>query len=496
MTVADILKLTDPKNQNLPGLNADSSTKNYDVLFVPVFEETVRDLVRNYPALARLSLTGEKKEVHHVAIDGQIWRIKGMGKKKEMNVRKVRRLFGAQYLAMETLKVKKIGMLCEENEWFYFAAIGIHVAALNPNIFKSSAKKEVVPQVSLINKNFKTTKAEKEIRRGEITAEGKNLMRVLGITPPNSLTVETYSKVIMALAKKWGVKCTDIPKKSLVKYELLNAVSRGSKYDSKLMMLTIPVAGSKKATVVVGKGLCYDSGGIQGKGDHMKTMKEDMAGSASLLGTIHNIVKNKLKLKETTHFFLPLAENMMGSGAQRADDVWTAGDGQTVEIVHTDAEGRLVMGDAICYAKNNLKNIDKVFTIATLTGSCAVSLGEVYTGALCNDDQLTQEVIDAGKKSGDFVYPGPWDLDYDDNNSPIADVANLGEKARHAGWLQAGFYLARFVPKDKKTGEHTAKFCHFDIAGTIDMDGSGASHRRKGFSSGIGVGYLSLLLTK
>jgi len=228
----------------------------------------------------------------------------------------------------------------------------------------------------------------------------------------------------------------------------------------------------------------------------MKTMKEDMAGSSSVLGTILNIKKNNLKMKQTTHFLLPLAENMMGSRAMRADDVWTAGDGQTVEVIHTDAEGRLVMSDAICYAKNNFKNIDEVYTIATLTGSCVVALGEVYTGAVCNDEKLQKEIVKAGEESGDLVFPGPWDLEFDDNNSPVADVANLGEKDRDAGWLKAGFYLARFVPKNKKTGKHTAKFCHFDIAGTIDMKASGAPYRRKGFNSGVGVGYLSAILTK
>ncbi|MFH0837734.1 MAG: M17 family metallopeptidase, partial [Patescibacteria group bacterium] len=284
--------------------------------------------------------------------------------------------------------------------------------------------------------------------------------------------------------------------KDLKKYELLNAVSEGSGHESRLMVITIPVAGSKKSAVVVGKGLCYDSGGVQGKGSYMKSMKEDMSGSASVLGTILNIKKNGLKLKQTTHFLLPLAENMMGSNAMRADDVWTAGDGQTVEVIHTDAEGRLVMSDAICYAKNNFKDIDRIYTIATLTGSCIVSLGEVYTGLICNDEKLQEEAVKAGKESGEFVFPGPWDEEYDDNNSPIADVANLGEKERDAGWIKAGFYLARFVPKDKKTGKHTAKFCHFDIAGSIDMKGAGAAHRRKGFNSGVGVACLSLLLTQ
>lgn len=498
MTVQDILKLTDPKNQNLPKISPDSTFKNYEAVYIPVFEETVKNAEKVFPSLKKLKLKGEKKESHEVIENGQLFRVRGMGKKKDMNSRKIRRLFGALYLGAEKLKMKKIGFYCEEMNWLYFAGLGIHVAALSPDMFKPSHKKTPVPEIGLIHPLFKAkmSTAVKEITRGINSAEAKNLMRVLGAVPPNSLNTESYAKVIEELCKKWKVPCKNIPKKDLQKYELLNAVSLGSGYDSKLLVITIPVAGSKKSSVVVGKGLCYDSGGLQGKGNHMKDMKMDMCGSAGVLAAILDIKKNGLKLRQTTHFLLPLAENMMGNFAMRADDVWTAGDGQTVEVIHTDAEGRLVMADAICYAKNHFKDIDEVFTIATLTGSCVVALGQVYTGAVCSDDKLREAATKAGKECGDLVFPGPWDLEYDDNNSPVADVATLGEKDRDAGWVKAGLFLSRFVPKDKKTGELTAKFCHFDIAGSIDMDAAGASHRQKGYCSGVGVGLLSRLLTK
>lgn len=498
MNAQAILKLLDPKNQNLPKISADSGFKSYDVIYIPVFEENVKDIEKTFPVLRKLKLKGETKESYEVVNGNQILRISGKGKKADMTSRKIRRMFGAFYLAGESSKAKKVGIMCDEIDWFSMATMAILVAALNPDIFKSTAKKMSVPEVGLICSCFKTKAAEakKAIQEGTNTAEAKNLMRVLGATPPNSLSTEVYAKVIVEVCKKLKVKCKHIPKKDLTKYELLNAVSEGSGHDSQLLWITIPVAGSKKNTVVVGKGLCYDSGGMQGKGSFMKTMKEDMAGSASVLGTVMNIIKNKKKLKETTHFFLPLAENMMGSSAMRADDVWTAGDGQLVEIIHTDAEGRLVMGDAICYAKNNIKNIDTVYTIATLTGSCVIALGEIYTGVVCNDEKLREEVVKAGQETGELCFPGPWDTDYDDNNSPVADVANLGEKDRDAGWIKAGFYLSRFVPRDKKTGELEAKFCHFDIAGSIDMKATGNGHRRKGFNSAVGIGYLTKLLTK
>ncbi len=501
MTVPQILKMLDPASHSLPKLGIDSSSKGYDLIIMPVFEETAKEVTKDNKALASLKLTGKKGETHNVPVDGQLWQVIGLGKMSKMDAREVRRLYGKCYLEAEKMHMKKVGIFVNENDWVTMATVGVLVAALSPDVFKKPGKKrENVPTITFINKGFAKNSAavKKMMKEGEVTGEAKNLMRLLGALPPNILNTDSYSEVIVKLCKKWGVKCKNIAKKDLKKYELLNSVSLGSSYDSKLLWITLPVKGSKKASVVVGKGLCYDSGGMQGKGSHMNSMKGDMGGSASCMGTILNITKNKLKLKETTHFLLPLAENMMGAGANRADDIWTAGDGQLVEIKHTDAEGRLVMGDAICYAKNNVKEtIDKVFTIATLTGSCVSALGEVYTGNLCNDDGLRENAVIAGKVSGDYVFPGPWNQEYNDDITPtLADVANLANKPREAGWIKAGFYLSRFVPKDKKTGELTAKFCHFDIAGSIDMYEKGGSHRRKGFNSGVGVGYLSLLLTK
>jgi leucyl aminopeptidase len=498
MTPQDILKLLDPKNQNLPKISADSSFKKYNLIYIPVFKETVKDVEKSFPELKKLKLKGEAKESFEVVSGKQILKISGKGKMADMTPRKIRKMYGGIYLSAEATKAKKVGVMMHDTEWVTVATMAMLIAALNPSILKPKSEKAETPEIALVCPCFKGKEAalKKAIKEGENTAEAKNLMRVLGAIPPNSLSTEVYAKIIVEVCKKLKIKCKHIPQKDLKKYELLNAVSEGSGHDSQLLWITLPVANSKKNTVVVGKGLCYDSGGVQGKGSYMKTMKEDMAGSASVLGTIMNIVKNKMKLKETTHFLLPLAENMMGASAMRADDVWTAGDGQLVEIIHTDAEGRLVMADAICYAKNNIKNISSVYTIATLTGSCCVALGELYTGVVCNDEGLRKEVVEAGKETGDLCFPGPWDADYDDNNSPIADVANLGEKDRDAGWIKAGFFLSRFVPKNKKTGELEAKFCHFDIAGSIDMKASGGAHRRKGFNSGVGIGYLSKLLSK
>lgn len=498
MTVKQILDLLDPKNQNLPKLSLNSSTKSLPILFVPVTEGKEKDVKKTYTFLKSQKLSGKKGERLQVTNNNQIYNFIGIGPEKKINSRVMRRFFGSTYLGASGSKPKSIGILCP-SEWVKEAALAAHVAALNTAMLKPKYKKEPVPEVVFINKAFKTkaAAAKKALKIGQSIAEGKNLMRVLGTLPPNVLTTSIYAEVILKLAKKWGVKCERVSQAKLKKYNLLNAVSAGSRHNSELLIITLqPKSGkTKNATAVVGKGLCYDSGGVQSKQNYMKFMKEDMAGSASVMGTIYNIVNSGQSVKETTHFLMPLAENMMGCDAMRADDVYVAGDGQTVEIIHTDAEGRLVMADALCYAKNNFKNAHKFYTIATLTGSCIIALGEHYTGVVCNNEELAKTVTEIGKTVGEHMHVGPWDMDFDDNNSPNATMANLGETDREAGWIKAGMFLHRFVPTDKKTKEPMT-FCHFDIAATIDMNEKGKSWRRKGFSSGIGVGVLSEILTK
>ncbi len=497
MTTTQILNLLDVKNQNLPALEPVSSFKGASIVFVPVIEDEEKKTKNTFSFAKKEKISGKNGKKTVLINKDCEYIFVGMGKRKEITNRKLRRFYGSSYLSVVSKKPKVIGMHTP-TEWLKVTAEGIHVSALKSDILKSKKDKDKTPKVIFASPTYKAKMAfvKQEIKQGKTLAAGKNTMRILGAIPPNELSTKKYAEVIVNLAKKWKVKCERVSQKNLTKYNLLNAVSAGSNYDSELLIFTInPKKGkTKKSTAVIGKGLCYDSGGLQGKQNFMKFMKEDMAGSSSVVGLVYNIAHGGLNVKETTYFLLPLAENMMGSKAMRADDVYTAGDGQTVEIIHTDAEGRLALADAICYVKNNFKNTHKFYTIATLTGSCVVALGEVYTGVVCNNDELSAVVTKAGKDTGDHVHVGPWDMEYDDNNSPVADIANLGENQRDAGWIKAGMFLYKFVPKAKKE-ENQAKFCHLDIAGSIDMNEKGKAWRSKGLSSGVGVGLLTELLT-
>ncbi len=498
MNTKEILNFLEPKKQNLPAIEFRGNFKGCDIVVVPVFENEEKPVKKAFPIPLLTKLSGKKDEKLQLVENNQILKFIGMGPRAKMDSRKMRRFYGSAYLMSLHIKSKAIGLVCPI-EWLKEAALGIHMAGLNGGILKSKPKKEPAPKVVIGNKDFEKqmSEAKKALKVGMALAEGKNLMRLLGALPPNLLNTQSYAAVIQELSKKWNVECKRLTEKEKEPYQLLNAVSAGSQHPSELLILTVhPKAGkTSKSVAIIGKGLCYDSGGLQDKQNYMKWMKEDMAGSASLLGTILAMQKGGFDLKETTHFTLGLAENMMGERAMRADDIYTAGDGQTVEIGHTDAEGRLVLADAICYIKKNYKNVHRYVTIATLTGSCAVALGENYTGMICNQEEFAKEMTENGKYSGEYVYASPWDMEFDDMSSTNADISTVSEGERNAGWIKAGMFLYRFIPKAKDE-KGQAGFCHLDIAGSIDTKEAGRPWRQKGLNSGVGVGLLTSFLAQ
>lgn len=490
MGVKEILTLLDPRHQNLPTLKTSHRFDEANLVYIPVIEDKERELSDQFSVLKNFKFSGKKDEFKEVPYKNQILRFYGLGKADAVNSRVMRRFYGKVYLSALAGKPKSIAMICAP-DFLAFAATGVHVAALDPGMLKKEWKKEPAPEVTFIHPAYKKpTRAQALLEEGKTMAEAKNLMRILGALPPNILNQQTYAELAIKLAKKWKVSFKRVPQKELKRYEVLQAVSLGSGRPSELVIFKLdpPSGPTAHATAMIGKGICYDSGGLIGKQDHMKSMKEDMAGSAAMLATILAIKKNNWHVQESTYFLIPIAQNMMGSQAMRADDIYTAGDGQKVEITHTDAEGRLVLGEAICYAKNHFKNIGRYFTVATLTGSCLRAFGDVYTGMLCNDRLLQKQVESMGKEVGDFLHAGPWDLEYDDFSCPVADVPNMGENAE-AGWIKGALYMNRFLPKD-------AEYCHLDIAGSIDMYEKGKPWRRKGFNSGVLVHLLSQFLTE
>jgi leucyl aminopeptidase len=246
-----------------------------------------------------------------------------------------------------------------------------------------------------------------------------------------------------------------------LKMNSLMAVARGSRNRPKMIVLKYKGADkSQKPHILVGKGITFDTGGISLKpGANMDEMKYDMCGAASVFGTISAVAELQLPLNVVG--IIPAVENMPGSQAVKPGDIVTSLSGQTIEILNTDAEGRLILCDALTYAEQNYKP-DVVIDIATLTGACVVALGKYPHGLITNHNPLTNDLLAAGKFSGDRAWELPmWDDYQSELDSPFADIANIG--GREAGTITAACFLSRFTRK--------YNWAHLDIAGTAWTSG-------------------------
>jgi leucyl aminopeptidase len=240
----------------------------------------------------------------------------------------------------------------------------------------------------------------------------------------------------------------------------LLAVTSGSRQPPKLIVLRYAgAAKSKKPLVLVGKGITFDTGGISLKpGAEMDEMKFDMSGAGSVLGTIRALAGMRAPVNVVG--IVPACENMPDGAATRPGDIVTTMSGQTVEILNTDAEGRLILCDALTYAEKF--GPDAVVDIATLTGACVIALGHVATGLFANDQKLADDILAAGNDAWDRAWQMPiWDEYQEQLRSNFADMANIG--GRPAGSITAACYLARFTRK--------LRWAHLDIAGTAWRSG-------------------------
>jgi len=242
-----------------------------------------------------------------------------------------------------------------------------------------------------------------------------------------------------------------------LKMGLLLAVSRGSKYSPQLVILKYkgdPL--NKRSFALVGKGITFDSGGMNLKpSGHISDMRSDMAGAATSIFTLKAAAE--LKLKKNIIAVIPLCENMIGNNSYKPGDVFTAYNGKTVEIGNTDAEGRLILADALSYTEKNLKP-NYIVDIATLTGACLVCFGEIIAGLLSNNDTLAECLYEAGEDTDDRVWRLPLHEEYDEDiKSDIADINNISS-GRNAGTIIGAVFLKNFI-KD-------TSWAHLDIAGT------------------------------
>ncbi|MGI9026833.1 MAG: leucyl aminopeptidase [Burkholderiaceae bacterium] len=300
------------------------------------------------------------------------------------------------------------------------------------------------------------------VAEGVALANGCELTKTLGNLQPNICTPSYLADTAKKMAKDWDLKVEVLERKQMeaLKMGSLLSVARGSIEPPKLIVLIYSGGKAKDAPVVlVGKGITFDSGGISLKpGEAMDEMKYDMCGAGSVLGTIRAIAEMGLKLNVIG--VIPTCENMPAGDAVKPGDIVTSMSGQTIEILNTDAEGRLILCDALTYSERFKPAA--VIDIATLTGACVIALGHVNSGLFSNDDGLADELVAASKTANDPAWHMPLDDDYQESlKSNFADMANIG--GRPGGSITAACFLSRYAK--------SYKWAHLDIAGTAWKSG-------------------------
>ncbi len=293
-------------------------------------------------------------------------------------------------------------------------------------------------------------------RAGKISGEAANYARRLVNLPPNEITPSRLAREAAEIAAACGLEVEALGPEQVAELGMgaLCAVARGSEEPARLIVLRWRGTADGPRVALVGKGLTFDSGGLSLKpADRMTTMKHDMAGGAAVLAAMRAIAEMELELDVTG--IVPATENLPSGRAYKPDDVVKAFDGKKIEIVNTDAEGRLILADALAYACR--LGATHIVDVATLTGACVIALGHAASGVMGSDPALVEAVVDAGERAGERMWQLPLFPEYRSQlDSKVADIKNVG--GRPAGTITGGWFLREFV------GE--TPWVHVDIAGT------------------------------
>jgi leucyl aminopeptidase len=402
--------------------------------------------------------------------------IVGLGAQDKFGRKQYRKALSAALVAItKTGATQAISYLSQETvaatNAYYLGRCTAEVAAHNsyrvPDL--KTAKKPPLPALRKLSIAMlgapERTQADKGLQHGVGITTGMALTRDLGNLPANVCTPTYLAKAAQQLARDFRgslkVRVLEQTEIRRLKMGSFLSVTRGSAEPPRLIVLEYYGGKAKdKPVALVGKGITFDTGGISIKpAAAMDEMKFDMCGAATVLGVFKAALA--LKLPVNLVGVIPTCENMPGGRATKPGDVVTSMSGQTIEVLNTDAEGRLVLCDALTYSRRFDPKV--VIDIATLTGACVVALGNQYSGLFSNDDELSSALAQAGKRAEDGAWPMPSDEEYADQlKSNFADMANIG--GREGGAITAACFLAKFTKG--------LKWAHLDIAGTAWLSGS------------------------
>jgi len=327
---------------------------------------------------------------------------------------------------------------------------------------KDSARRPLRKIVLSISSRRELSDSDAAVNEGYAIAHGVKQAKDLGNLPGNICTPSYLAEQALEMAEEFDCISTEIIDQAEMEQLGMGSflsVSKGSRQPPKLISMSHNGAGDDKPIVLVGKGLTFDAGGISLKpAAAMDEMKYDMCGGASVFGVMRAVAELKLPLNVIG--VVPASENLPDGAANKPGDVVTSMSGQTIEILNTDAEGRLILCDALTYSEKY--DPDVVIDIATLTGACVVALGQHASGLLSNHSPLAHDLLNAGKSSGDRAWELPlWEEYSEQLKSPFADLANIG--GREAGTITAASFLSHFTKK--------FQWAHLDIAGSAWLSG-------------------------
>jgi leucyl aminopeptidase len=431
----------------------------------------------------RVELTEESASKHRFieSADGILTYRMGAGKWNEITERSFRTLVRTIVQAAKSHQIENLVLaLPQENfsklvtqntEWYISTIVeNILLASYEFTTYKSKQKEYVgIKEVVLIC--AKTKEVVAGYKRGLIVAEQTNIARDIANTHGDDLTPKALAKKAQSLAKGTKVNVKVLSRKDILKenMRLLNAVGKGSHNEEQFIIMEYwgkenrkekiekrKVRDDEQPIVLIGKGITYDTGGLNVKpAGYMHDMHMDMSGGSSIMVAI--IAAAKLGLKKNIIALIPTAENAISSTSMRAGDIVTSRSGQTVEVLHTDAEGRMVLADALTYSEQYKPRV--ILDVATLTGAALVALGQQASAVMTKDTDLEKTLRDIGEDTGDLVWPLPlWDEYKGSLKSNRADISNVATNfSKFGGCIEGGTFLSHFAPKN-------VPWAHIDIA--------------------------------
>ncbi|CAB4748436.1 unannotated protein [freshwater metagenome] len=441
--------------------------------------------------LNNLGATGKADEIVKVPFSkpGTIY-FTGLGESaKSYGSEVLRRAAGSASRALAGVSAATFALPATSLGQISAVAEGAALGAYAFNEFRSSSKsefKDPLEQIVIATKSTSDAAVKRALVRAEIIARHTATVRDLINTPPSHLTPESFCTRMKKLATPLGLKVEILNEVTLKNqgYGGIIGVGQGSANPPRLLRVSYSPSKAKRRYAFVGKGITFDTGGLALKpANGMEAMKSDMSGAAAVIGAIFAIAE--LKLPIAIDAWAPLAENMVSENATRPSDIINIYGGKTVEVLNPDAEGRLVLADALVRAQevgSKAGGLDGIIDVATLTGAQVVALGTRTSAVMTNDYEFSGEFLSASEKAGEAFWPMPLPEELRASlDSPVADIANIGD--RMGGMLVAGLFLKEFIEAD-------LPWLHLDIAGPSYNEASAHGYTPVG---GTGIALRSLV---